>query len=105
MTSTLVKDKIESLFDLRSKPIIVKKDWTFIFKESGIRIPIHLVLSNMKEEIILSYKTGKSRPALYDLDKNLLLKYYFTIKMIKLLPFIDIIVRIDEEWFFRTSAA
>ena len=105
MTSTLVKDKIESFLDLRSKPITAKEVWMFIFKESGIRIPIHLVRSYMKEELKLSYKIGKSRPALYDLDRNILLKSYFTIKVIKLLPFIDVIVNIDEAWFSRTTAA
>ena len=105
MSSTLVKDKIACFLDLNRNPITAKRVAMYVFKETGIRLPIHLVRNYLKEDLKLSYKIGKSRPALYDFDKNMILKSYFAIRVIKLLPLIDVIVNIDEAWFSRTTVA
>ena len=54
ITFTLIKNKIASFFESNSKPITSKEVWFFVFKETGFRIPIHLVRNYMKEEINLS---------------------------------------------------
>ena len=105
MTSSLVQDKIRLFLDLSRNPITAKEVWTFVFKETGIRLPIHLVRRYMKESLKLTYKIGKSRPVLYDYDKSMLIKSYFSIKVVKLLPQIDVIINIDESWFSRTTVA
>ena len=59
----------------------------------------------MKESLKLTYRIGKSRPVLYDYDKSMLIKSYFSIKVTKLPPRIDVIINIDESWFSRTTVA
>ena len=105
ITSSLVKDKIRLFLDLSRNPITAKEVWTFVFKETGIRLPIHFVGRYMKESLKLTYKIGKSRPVLYDYDKSMLIKSYFSIKMAKSLSQIDVIINIDEFWFSRTTVA
>ena len=48
-----------------------------VFKESGIKVPVHLVLTHLKEDLQLSYKIGKSRPAQYDWGIKLVTKIVF----------------------------
>ena len=38
MTSSLVQDKIRLFLDLSRNPITAKEVWTFLFKETGIRL-------------------------------------------------------------------
>ena len=93
ITSALIKKKIASFLDSNSKSITSKEVWFFVFKETGIRTLIHLVRNYMKEELRLSYKIRNSRQVLYSLDKSMMIKSYFNIKVIKLLPFIDVLVK------------
>ena len=58
----------------------------------------------MKEDLMLFYKIGKSRQVRYDFNRNVMTKSYFTIRMTKLLPIIDVIVNIDEAWFFHKTS-
>ena len=83
MSSILVKNKIACFLDLNCNPITAKRVAMYVFKETGIRLPIHLVQNYLKEDIKLSYKIRKSRLALYDFDKNMILKSYFAIIIIK----------------------
>ena len=103
MNSALVKDKIASFLDLSRNPITAKEVWTFVFKEAGIKVPLHLIRTYMKESLKLFYKIGKSRPVLYDYDRSMLIKSYFCIKVAKLFHKINVIINIDEAWFSRTT--
>ena len=84
MNSALVKDKTESFLNLCHIPITEKEVWTFVFKEIGIRVPLHLVWTYMNENLKLSYKIGKSRTVLYDYCRSMLIKSYFCIIVAKL---------------------
>ena len=73
--------------------------WNFVYKESDVRVPIHLAHRYIKENLRLSYKIGKSFLAKVDIDRNLLIKSYFAIKIFQLFPQIETVVNIDEAWF------
>ena len=51
MSSTLVKDKIACFLDQNRNPITANRVTINVFKETGIRLPIHL-----KEDLKLSIK-------------------------------------------------
>ena len=105
MNSPLVKEKIASFLAWNRNPKTSKDVRMFVFKKSGIRVPVHLVLRYPKEDLQQSYTLGKSRPAWYDWNKNMLQKSYFIVKMIQIFPWIDAIVNIDKAWFSRTRVA
>ena len=68
-------------------------------ERSGIKVPIQLARQFMKEKLWLTSKLGKSRPALLNEQKHLIIKSYFAVRVAKLLPFIDIIVNVYETCF------
>ena len=99
MSSCLVQNLIEDFLHRDNNPKTVKDVWIYIFEMSGIKIPIHLARQYMKEKLCLTYKIGKSRPALLDEKKRSIIKSYFAVRVIQILPNIDIIVNIDEACF------
>ena len=68
--SPLVKEKIASFLAWNRNPKTAKEVWMLVFKESGIKVPVHLVRRYLKEDLQLSYKIGKSRPAQYDWERK-----------------------------------
>ena len=99
MSSCLVQNLIEDFFQKDNNPKIVKDVWVYIYGRSGINVSIHLARQFMKEKLWLTYKVGKSRLALLNEHKHLIIKSYFAVRVAKLLPFIDIIVNVDEASF------
>ena len=57
---------------------------------------------NMKDNIRLSYKIRKSRPALLDEDKIILIKLYFAVKIAQTIQRIKVMSNIDEACFSLT---
>ena len=50
----------------------------------------------MKDNLRFSYKIGKSRPALLDEDKSILIKSFFAIKIAQTIQHIKVMANIDE---------
>ena len=101
ISSLFIQNLIETFIFHDHIPKTVNDVWNFIYKESEVRVPIHLARSYLKENLRLSYKIGKSRLAKVDVDKNVLIKSYFAIKISQLLSQIDFVENIDEAWFSR----
>ena len=102
MFSSLIQKLIGTFLSSDRNPKTAKDVVIYVYKESGIRVPIHLVRQYMKSNLKLSYKVGKSRPSSLDLDNTMVIKSYFADIIAQFLPRIDVIVNIDEAWFSRT---
>ena len=100
--SPWIKSMIETFVFSYSKPKTAKDVWKYIYEESGVKAPIHLVREYMKDNLRLSYKIGKPRPALLDEDKSILIKSYFAIKIAQTIQHIKVMANIDEACFSRT---
>ena len=54
MNSLLAKEKLVSFLASNINLKTAKDVWMFAFKESGIRVPVHLVRRYLKEDLQLS---------------------------------------------------
>ena len=93
---------IETFVLSDSKSKTAKDVWKYIYEESGVKAPIHLVREYMKDNLRVSYKIGKSRPALLDEDKSILTKSYFAVKISQAIQHIKVMANIDEACFSLT---
>ena len=50
----------------------------------------------------MSYKIGKARPMLFEKERNMLIKRYFTVRIAQIIKGIDSIVSIDETSFSKS---
>ena len=95
-------DMIQTFLSSSTTPKILKEIEEHIYKCSNVRVPIHLIRQYIKEKLGMSYKIGKSRPMLFDTERNMLIKWYFTVRIAHIIEGIDLIVNIDEASFSRS---
>ena len=96
MFSRKIGDMIQTFLSSSTTPKILKKH---IYKCSNVRVPIHLISQYIQEKLGMSYKIGKSRPMLFDTERNMLIKWYFTVRIVQIIGGSDMIVNIDKASF------
>ena len=102
MESPWIKSVVKSFFSLNDNPKTVDDVWKYVYEKSGIKMPAHLIRQYIKDKLNLSYKIGKSRPSILEQDKNMLIKWYFSVRIAQILPRIKVIANIDEACFSHT---
>ena len=95
-------DIIQTFLSSSTIPKILKEIEEQIYKCSNVRVPIHLIRQYIKEKLGMSYKIGKSRTMLFDTERNMLIKWNFTVRIAQIIEGIDLIVNIDEVSFSRS---
>ena len=97
-----IKSVVKFFFSLNDNPKTVDDVWKYAYEKSGIKMPAHLIRQYIKEKLNLSYKIGKSRPSILEQDKNMLINWYFSVRIAQILPRIKVIANIYEACFSQT---
>ena len=68
----------------------------YIHRKNNVMTPTHIIRKLLKEEFRMSFKKARSRPRMLDVGKYNWSKKLFSIKILKLLPSVKLIINMDE---------